>query len=52
MVKLLFMGRCPPIEGPVPWPTPPLLVTPALNSDRLIAPYRKPEVSMIGRLTI
>jgi len=26
------MGRWPPTDGPVPWPTPPLLATPALNS--------------------
>src|SRR5439155_1138087 len=35
IMKSLFVGRWPPIEGPVPWPIPPLLAIPALSSDRL-----------------
>jgi hypothetical protein len=34
-VKLLFRGRCPPTEPPVPTPKPPLLDTPAEVSARL-----------------
>jgi hypothetical protein len=42
MVKLLLRGRWPPMAGPVPTPTPPELVTPALSSDRL----RRPPVGL------
>src|ERR1700753_281869 len=42
IVKLLLRGRWPPTEGPAPTPTPPLLVTPALNSDRFRAPKLVP----------
>src|SRR5690349_12847889 len=37
-VKLLFRGRCPPMEGPLPTPTAPLVETPALSRERLITP--------------
>ena len=37
-MKLLFRGRWPPTEGPVPAPTPPELATPAPNKDRFRYP--------------
>src|SRR5690242_10332999 len=46
IVKLLLRGRCPPTEGPVPAPTPPLLATPELNSERLITPS---PIDAVGR---
>src|SRR5882762_9595230 len=38
MVKLLLRGRCPPTEGPEPTPTPPLVATPELKSERFNTP--------------
>src|SRR5205807_3421983 len=38
MVKLLLRGLCPPTEGPVPTPTPPLVVTPAASKERFKTP--------------
>src|ERR1043166_205188 len=38
IMKLLLRGRCPPIEGPVPAPTPPLLATPELSKERFKTP--------------
>src|ERR1041385_92766 len=38
IMKLLFIGRWPPTDGPVPCPRPPLLATPALSSDKFRAP--------------
>ncbi len=37
-MKLLSRGRCPATDGPVPTPTPPLVVTPAFRSERLRTP--------------
>src|SRR5579884_664777 len=52
IMKLLFMGRWPPTEGPVPWPTPPLLATPELSRESCNAPKFPWAFSMMGRLTI
>src|SRR5690242_21514715 len=38
IVKLLLRGRCPPIAGPAPAPTPPLEATPGLNSEAFSTP--------------
>src|SRR5258708_8067094 len=38
MVKLLFLGRWPPMLGPVPAPIPPPVATPALKSERFRTP--------------
>src|SRR5947209_1795739 len=38
MVKLLFRGRCPPTDGPLPTPTPPLLATPEPRRERFRTP--------------
>src|SRR5215471_14095380 len=38
IMKLLSRGRCPPTEGPVPAPTPPLVLTPDCNNDRFNTP--------------
>jgi hypothetical protein len=51
-MKLLFIGRWPPTDGPVPCPTPPLLATPELSRDRFSAPKSPLAFSMIGRLAI
>src|SRR5947209_19397623 len=37
-VKLLLVGRWPPTEGAVPYPAPPLLVTPAASKERFKTP--------------
>ena len=38
MLKLLFSGRCPATLGPVPWPTPPDVATPAPSRVRFQIP--------------
>src|SRR6202030_2506393 len=38
MLKLLLRGRWPPMDGPVPAPTPPPVATPALKRERFRTP--------------
>ena len=38
MLKLLFVGRWPPTDGPVPYPMPPLCVTPGASRLKFKTP--------------
>src|ERR1700719_1406521 len=52
IVKLLFLGRWPPIEGPAPTPTPPLVATPELSKDKFSTPLPPLVPLVIGRSEI
>src|SRR5271170_1388007 len=51
IVKLLLRGRCPPTEGPMPMPIPPLEAPPGLSRDALRTPKPvDPPEDVEGRL--